>query len=87
MNWCPKYKLVDDMVNVDRHDGGGVKIDVTGPRLNEEIEDWSVIKVVIINKCCKKYLRALNAMQFKRSSFWDRTQLRVAVPYMRRIYI
>ena len=62
------------MVNIDRHDDGGVKADVTGPRLNEEIEDWSVIKVVVIevvmiNKCCKKYLRALNVMQFKRLSF------------------
>ena len=73
------------MVNVDRHDAGGVKIDVTAPRLNEEIEDWSVTKAVMINECCEKHSRALNVMQFEKSSFWDGTQLRIAGPYERRI--
>ena len=33
-------------VKVDRHDVGGVKVDVIGPRLNNEIDPWSVIVVV-----------------------------------------
>ena len=44
-----------------------MNVDVTGPRLNEEIEDWLVIRVVIINECRKQYSRALDVMQFKRS--------------------
>jgi len=33
-------------VNVERHDAGGVKIDVKGPRLREEMMARSVITVV-----------------------------------------
>jgi hypothetical protein len=45
---------VPSHVKVDKHDAGGVKLDITGPRLNDEIEDWSVIKVVaMIRRCCE----------------------------------
>jgi hypothetical protein len=30
-------------VKVDRHDAGGVKTGIIGPRLNEEMDAWSVI--------------------------------------------
>ena len=35
-------------VSVDRHDGAGVKTNVTGPRLNAEIVAWSVMVVVTV---------------------------------------
>jgi hypothetical protein len=34
-------------VRTDRHDDGGAKVVVTGPRLNAAIEAWSVIKAVV----------------------------------------
>ena len=48
---CPKY-IVLPQVNVERHDAGGVKVDITGPRLNPAIELWSVRVVVMANECC-----------------------------------
>jgi hypothetical protein len=33
-------------VTVDTHDVGGLKIDVTGPRLNKDMDAWSVTQIV-----------------------------------------
>jgi hypothetical protein len=44
---CPKY-IEPPKVNVDKHDAGGANGVITGPRLNADIEAWSLIIGVVV---------------------------------------
>jgi hypothetical protein len=43
----PKY-IESPKVNVDKHDAGGANGVITGPRLNADIEAWSLIMGVVV---------------------------------------